>query len=396
MADLNDVMNAVKSISDRIDSIEKTGLSLGNDTKSIAERVATLEKSSAETTSDVRELMQKSIAMPASAKKDEPRDLGSKFVLSNEYRSYKSSNRGKKDSVRLELASPIGTTTSNSVSINTFAPVTDVGIIADPRPTLVIESLFSRATVAGSSYKYYKFGNTIGTSETATGPAIVPEKSKKPETAYEGSVYLGSVDTIAHWAKLTEQFMEDDANIVSMINTDMIYEVNKKVDYQLLNGSGSGELGGLSLSGNYTDYNTLASLASGDTLIDVVRKVYFTMRKNAIDNIKLLLNPMDWCAVLGTKNDNKDYMISGIVDLPAQKIYGIPVIISDSVPVGKYFMGDFYTGGKIFERTGISLEMDRDDDDFTKNLITLRVERRLGFSVVQPKCIGYGNFAPVP
>ena len=392
--DLNDIMTATKSIGDRISGIEN---SLSESVKKLNERVETLEKSSANTVSDVRELMQKSVASePTHASAPVRNTLGDKFVNSDAYKTFKSSPRDRKSGVRIELASPIGTTAGNSVSINTYAPVTDVGIVTDPRAVLKIESLFSRATVAGSSYKYLKFGNTIGTSETATGPAVVAEGAAKPETAYEGTIVLGSVDTIAHWTKLTEQFMEDDANIVSMINDDMVYELNKKIDVQLLSGTGSGQLGGMSLSANHTDYSSLAGLASGDTLIDVVRKVYFTMRNAGIDNITLLLNPMDWSAVLGTKNANKDYLVPGIVDMAAQRLYGIPVILSSHVTAGTYFMGDFYMGGKIFERSGIALEMDREQDDFTKNLITLRVERRLGFTVVQPKAISYGTFAPVP
>lgn len=394
MADINDIMEAVKSVNNHIVSMEKTGESLSNDFKALSERVATLEKSSSDTVSDVRELMQKSVSMPAN-KESEARDFGSMLVKSKEYRAYKSGMKGKKDGFRLELASPIGTTASNSISVNTFAPVTHDGMVTDPRPKLIIESLFSRSFVSGSAFKYIKFGNTIGTSETATGPAVVAEKAKKPETAYAGSLVLGSVDTVAHLTKITEQFMEDDANIVTTINDDMVYELNKKVDNELLNGSGSGELGGLTLAGNHTDYSSTAGLASGDTLIDVVRKVYFAMRSNGIDNITLLLNPMDWCAVLGTKNGNKDYLINGIVDLPNEKIYGIPVKLSANVPAGKYFMGDFYTGGRIYERSGISIEVDREEDDFSKNLITMRVERRLGFAVKQPKCIAYGAFQEV-
>ena len=396
MADLNDVMNAVKSISEHIDSMEKTGNELGTATKNISERLCTLEKSSGDTTNDVRELMQKSVSMPsAGGKQNERSDFGSRFVNSEGYRNYKSNLRTKKETFRLALASPIGTTASNSISVNTFADVTHDGIVTDPRPKLVIESLFSRAVVSGSAYKYIKFDNTIGTSETATGPAVVAEMAKKPETAYSGSLVLGSVDTVAHLTKLTEQFMEDDSNLVSTINDDMIYELNKKVDYELLNGSGSGELGGLTLAGNYTDYTSLAGLASGDTLIDVIRKVYFALKASSIDNVKLLLNPMDWCAVLGTKNATKDYLVPGIVDLPNQKIYGVPVILSSHVPASKYFMGDFYTGCRIYERSGIAVELDREEDDFSKNLVTMRVERRLGFAVKQPKCIAYGNFAEV-
>lgn len=76
-----------------------------------------------------------------------------------------------------------------------------------------------------------------------------------------------------------------------------------------------------------------------------------------------------------------------------QRIWGVPVILNANVQSGKFHMGNFYQGGKIIERSGVALEMDREQDDFTKNLVTLRAERRLDFAVVQPKALCYGDFS---
>ena len=173
----------------------------------------------------------------------------------------------------------------------------------------------------------------------------------------------------------------------------MRYQLNKVIDYQIVRGTGSGQLKGLNQSGNYTDYITGSGFTTGDTVIDLVLKVKTQMEAAGITNITLLLNPIDWCKVLCAKNVNKDYLIPGIVDVPMQRIWGIPVVLSGCVESGKFHMGNFYEGGKVIERSGIAVELDREQDDFTKNLMTLRVERRLDFAVVQPKALAYGNFA---
>lgn len=399
--ELEEIMTAVKSVGSRIDDLDNSQKSasenVSNIEKALVERLETLEKAQADIKSDVFDCLQKSVKVNGNSKMENvSKDIGSQFVSNEAFKAMKSS-LGRHSSVRVELtASPIGTTASNSVSVNTFASPYNAGVVTDPRAVLNIESLFGKLNVSGSSFTYTHLNDTISTSDTATGPAVVGEGASKPETAYEGQVYLGKIETIAHWTKVTEQLIADDANIVALINNDMQYQVNKLVDKQLLVGTGVGELGGLANSGNYTDYNTLAGLASGDSLIDVVRKVRFAMNANNIDNLTLILNPMDWCAVLGTKNANRDYLIPGIVDLAGQRIYGIPVVLNAGVTSGKYFMGDFFQGAKIFERSGIAVEMDREQDDFTKNLMTLRVERRLGFAVMQPKAIAYGDFAVQP
>lgn len=328
------------------------------------------------------------VAGTASAK-----TAGERFAASQEYQAFKSQIAGNRHaSFKLDLAAaPETTQASNSVSRTTFAPPAELGIVTDPRQVLALESLFGHVFINSSAYQYVKYGYV--TTETATGPAVTAEAAAKPEANYSGTIVNGAVSTIAGWTKVTEQMLQDDANLVSFINDDLAYQLNLVIDHQIAQGTGSGQLKGLNQSGNYTDYITPAGLESGDTVIDLILKVKGAMEAAAITNIAVLLNPQDWVEVLGVKNVNKDYIVPGILDLPAQRIWGTPVILSSSVQKGKFHMGNFALGAKIIERAGLSVEMDREGDDFTKNLMTIRAERRLDLAVVQPKALAYGNFA---
>ena len=367
-------------------SIEKLTGMVAEKTAATNERINAMEK-------ELSALQQNAAGIPAAVSAPAFRTYGEAFVADKAFQDFKASISGNRHAgFRKELAAaPETTAASNTVSRGTLAVPTELGLVTDPRQVLNIESLFGRLTVGGSAYQYVKYGYT--TTETATGPAVVAEGAAKPEANYAGSIQTGTVKTIAAWTKMTEQMIADDANIVSFINADMQYQLNKVIDYQLVRGTGSGQLKGLNQSGNYTDYITGSGFTTGDTVIDLVLKVSAQMRAANINNITLLLNPVDWVKVLTAKNVNKDYLIPGIVDIPTQRIWGIPVILSGSVESGKFHMGDFFAGGKIIERSGIAVEMDREQDDFTKNLMTLRVERRLDFAVVQPKALAFGTFA---
>lgn len=367
-------------------SIEKlTGL-VAEKTAAANERINAMEK-------ELSALQQNAAGIPAAVSAPAFRTYGEAFVADKAFQDFKASISGNRHAgFRKELAAaPETTAASNTASRGTLAAPTELGLVTDPRQVLNIESLFGRLTVGGSAYQYVKYGYTA--TDTATGPAVVAEGAAKPEANYAGTIQTGTVKTIAAWTKMTEQMIADDANIVSFINADMQYQLNKVIDYQLVRGTGSGQLKGLNQSGNYTDYITGSGFTTGDTVIDLVLKVSAQMRAANINNITLLLNPVDWVKVLTAKNVNKDYLIPGIVDIPTQRIWGIPVILSGSVEAGKFHMGDFFAGGKIIERSGIAVEMDREQDDFTKNLMTLRVERRMDFAVVQPKALAYGTFA---
>lgn len=393
MSNIDDISQMISTIDGKITDNAQTVASLQSEIQSLKgsqNSVSELENTIKSLQKEVQALQQAKAQSVITT--DNKMDYGSRFVASNEFKAFKSALRDRNASIRLELAAaPETTQASNSATRTSLAQPYEAGIVTDPRQVLAIESLFGKINIDVNAYQYIKYGFT--TTVTATGPAVVSEGSAKPESNYSGTIETGTIKTLAHWTKMTEQMIADNGNIVTFINDDMQYQLNKVIDAQIVNGTGSGQLKGLSVSGNYTDYITGAGIDTGDTVIDLILKVKTKMEVANIRNISLLLNPVDWCKVLCSKNVNKDYLIPGIVDIPQQRIWGVPVILSGSVTSGKFHMGNFYEGGKIFERQGVTVEMARSGDDFEKNLMTLRVERRLDFAVVQPKALAYGDFS---
>lgn len=393
MSNIDEISQMISTIDGKITDNAQTVASLQSEIQSLKTSqgsVSELENTIKSLQKEVQALQQTKAQSVITT--DNKTDYGSRFVNSNEFKAFKSALRDRNASVRLELsAAPETTQASNSATRTSLAQPYEAGIVTDPRQVLAIESLFGKINIDVNAYQYIKYGFT--TTLTATGPAVVSEGSAKPESNYSGIIKTGTIKTLAHWTKMTEQMIADNGNIVAFINDDMQYQLNKVVDAQIVNGTGSGQLEGLSASGNYTDYITGAGIDTGDTVIDLILKVKTKMEAANIRNISLLLNPVDWCKVLCSKNVNKDYLIPGIVDIPQQRIWGVPVILSGSVTSGKFHMGNFYEGGKIFERQGVTVEMARSGDDFEKNLMTLRVERRMDFAVVQPKALAYGDFS---
>ena len=393
MSNIDEISQMISTIDGKITDNAQTVASLQSEIQSLKtsqNSVSDLENTIKSLQKEVQALQQAKAQSVITT--DNKMDYGSRFVSSNEFKAFKSALRDRNASVRLELsAAPETTQASNSATRTSLAQPYEAGIVTDPRQVLAIESLFGKINIDVNAYQYIKYGFT--TTLTATGPAVVSEGSAKPESNYSGIIKTGTIKTLAHWTKMTEQMIADNGNIVAFINDDMQYQLNKVIDAQIVNGTGSGQLEGLSASGNYTDYITGAGIDTGDTVIDLILKVKTKMEAANIRNISLLLNPVDWCKVLCSKNVNKDYLIPGIVDIPQQRIWGVPVILSGSVTSGKFHMGNFYEGGKIFERQGVTVEMARSGDDFEKNLMTLRVERRMDFAVVQPKALAYGDFS---
>lgn len=374
-----EVGEMVKSNAETVKGINETVSSLKADNEAIHRELAALQQNQS----------------TPEATKAEATDAGTMFVKSAGYEDFKKSYRGNRNAnyrFEMKAAAPETTQASNSYSRTAFALPASLGLVSDPRQVLNIANLFGRIQINTNSYEFVRYN--YKTTLTATGPASVAEGAAKPESNYGGTIQTGTIKTLATWTKLTEQMIADNANIVSFINDDLPYQLDKVIEYQILRGSGSnGEFSGLNQSDNFTDYISGITFGANDTEIDLVLRVKSAMEAAGVTGVMLLLNPADWCKVLTAKNVNKDYLIPGIVDIPTKTIWGVPVVTNPFVAAGKFYLGNFAEAGKIVEREDLAIEMDREQDDFTKNLMTLRVERRLDFAVMQPKAVCYGDFA---
>lgn len=307
---------------------------------------------------------------------------GAEFVNSNAFKNFEKSNFKGHMSYEFAKATPLTNNLAEPYSVGTVGGVSDQGFVEDPKVVLNIENLFAHAPIADNTFLYMPL--------TVTGNAgFVAEGADKPETTFKVDAKTGQVKTIATWTKVSEQLFADKSQLINILDNNLTHAVDVTVQNQLISGDGVGEnLSGISKAGNFTDYATGSGTATNT--VDLLRNVAFKMRGANIDNLTIVLNWSDWSALLGLKSTTNEYLINGILDPVKQTIYGIPVVLSSAMTAGKFAMGNFKMGGIVFDKTAMSLEIDRTGDDFTKNLITIRAERRLGFAVVQPKAICYG------
>lgn len=308
---------------------------------------------------------------------------GAEFINSNAFKNFEKSNFKGHMSYEFAKATPLTNDLGTPYSVGTIGGVSDQGFVEDPKAILNIENLFAHAPIADNTFLYMPLTVT-------SNAGFIAEGSAKPETTFKVDAKTGQVKTIATWTKVSEQLFADKSQLINILDNNLTHAVDVTVQNQLISGDGLGEnLSGISKVGNFTDYVTSSGTATNT--VDLLRNVAFKMRGANIDNLSIVLNWSDWSALLGLKSTSNEYLINGILDPVKQTIYGIPVVLSSAMTAGKFAMGNFKMGGIVFDKTAMALEIDRTGDDFTKNLITIRAERRLGFAVVQPKAICYGD-----
>lgn len=174
----------------------------------------------------------------------------------------------------------------------------------------------------------------------------------------------------------------------------MLYKLALKIDNQLISGDGSAtQLSGFLNTGNHTDYSASVTPPAGSTLIDFALLIKTQLETLGYAPRYLVLNPADWAALALLKDSQKRYLLGNPAAVTEKKLWGVDVVTSASMTAGKYLIADFAIGSTIFDRQEMAVEIARESDDFIKNLLTIRVERRLGLVVDTPAAIGGGNWA---
>lgn len=388
MSELDTILKSLDEVGAKINAIDADGKAsitavkeemkkLGEEQLKFAKELAALQQASAD---------------GASESDNRVKSIGEKFTESANYKAFSANTRdvrGARHIVSTKSDSPTVSTVSPAISRNTIAaPYQVQGIWGAPEQQLIVENLIPHIPVSSSAVEYLKhtgFTNNAG---------VVAEGDAKAESTFEFDLATANVVTIAHWTKITEQLAADAPAVTAYINAKMMYGLQLKVDNQIISGTGtSTQLGGFLKSGNHTDYSSAVTIPTGANLMDFALLIKTKLDTLGYPPKVLLLNPADWAGLALLKDTQKRYLLGGPAGVTTKSLWGLPVETSASVPSGKYVMADFALGSTIYDRQEVALEIDREGDDFRKNLLTIRVERRLGLGVEDAAAIAGGNWS---
>lgn len=264
------------------------------------------------------------------------------------------------------------------------------GILPKSVRPLSIEALFPSSPISGNSFEY------VQEKGFYNGANVVKEGSQKPFSSIKFEVKTGKVHTVAHLAKVSKQMLEDAPALISYLNNRMTYGVDLVVEDMLISGEGGeNELSGIFTEGNYTPVNaTAGDLGNAPNLYDLILFAKSKIQQAYFRPNMILLNPADWVKMLFVKNSSGDYYLSGPVNVSAKTLWGLPVLDSQAIPEGKFMVVDTTQAATVWHRSGLTLEMfEQDADNVQKNLVTIRAERRLGFSIERPEALVGGTLA---
>lgn len=313
---------------------------------------------------------------PASAE-GKSESAGMEFVGSEAFKSLAS---GQREKVRLEVKNTVladGTTTF---------PLQRPGIIPGSFAPLTMRQLIPTIQVTVNSVKSLReLAWTNAAAEVAQGAA-------KPESALTFEEYDVPIQTIAHWIKVSNQLLADAPAVAAYIDTRLRDGLAQRVDRQILLGDGvSPNLSGLTGAGNFTAFTA----TSGANLVESINKAKYNRWAvgEVVDTV--VVNPADWAAMEIAKDTEGSYLYGAPGVSGNMSAFGVQIVISANMPAGQFLIGSLRSAATIYQRQGAVVEMGFVNDDFTRNLLTIRAEERLGLAVDRPVAIMYGPITAI-
>jgi len=301
---------------------------------------------------------------------------GEEFVKSEQFKALVT---GQLQRARLEVKN---TVVSNSTTV---FPQQQPGVIRGDFAPLTVREIFRTVPVSSNMV------NSLREASWTNSAAEVSQGALKPESDITFEQYNVPITTVAHWLKVSNQLLADAPAIMAYIDTRARDGLAQRIDAQLLNGNGtSPNLSGLTDSGNFTAYTA----NSGDLLVDAINRAKYALW--ALGNMPdvVIVNPADFGAMERTREGvgSGAYLYGMPGTMAGINPFGVRVVLSNNMEQGKFLVAAINTAAVLYNRSGAVVEMGYVGTDFTQNLVTLRIEERLGLGVEKPSAILYGSF----
>jgi len=218
-------------------------------------------------------------------------------------------------------------------------------------------------------YQANKDGAAGGTAEGALKNQIDFDLVVNSETVKKRTAFI----------KISEEMLGDIDFMQSEINNELTRELLKDVESQVYEGDGTGNnLNGIRTVSTAFAAGTFAGTVDNANVVDVlaVAMNQIMIAEQGMPNY-ILMHPSDVTALKLVKVSSTDKryverlaLIGGNLSLD-----GIPIIASTLVTQDKYLIGNF-DFATVYQKGAPSIEVGRDSDDFTKNLVTVLIEWR--------------------
>lgn len=307
------------------------------------------------------------------------------LIESDEVKAFASKVRSDERG-RISISVPRAALISSGVAEGVIEPHRVPGIMQQAKQRLFIRDLITPGKTTQPAISWVQ--QTGFTNNAAT----VAENTKKPESEIEFATKLTGVATIAHLFKASKQVMDDFPQLKSLVDAELRYGLKYVEEQQILFGDGTG----VNLKGIVPQATKFKAdfKAGKHTAIDDIRLAMLQSQLARLPASGIVMHYTDWAKVETLKDDVGRYIFGNPSALAVPSLWGLPVVETEIAAfLGKFLTGGFAGGAQIFDREDANVVISTENnDDFEKNMITVRCEERLALALYRPESFIHGDF----
>ena len=203
------------------------------------------------------------------------------------------------------------------------------------------------------------------------------------EAALAYTEQTANVRKIAVFIPTTDEQLEDEARISSLLDNRLRFMIQQRLDLQLLVGNGTAP----NLEG-INDVTGIQTQALGsDSEQDAIYKAMTLVRTGTgrAEPSAVVIHPNDWQTIRLQTTTDGIYLWGSPSDTGADRIFGVPVVQSSAQTENTALVGDFANYCELVVRKGVEVQVsDSHDDYFVKGKKAIRASMRCAFPVYRP------------
>lgn len=280
--------------------------------------------------------------------------------------------------------------TSAAGTVNYLAQAQRAPFVAGTERQLIVRNLLPVYQTEAPLVEFAR--ENVFTNSAAPQAASSPNATDgqtKAESALTFTFVQSPMVTIAHWIPASRQILADAKMLGSYIDQRLRYGVLLEEEDEVLNSTGAnGELNGL--CNQATGYNRRAT---ADSRLDTVLKAFLqvTLSDYAADGI--VMSWVDWTEIMLLKDTQGRYLFGNPQDQSAPRLWGRPVVPTNTLTVGKFLTGAFQLAAALWDRELATVRISEHHDKFfIQNMVALLAEERVTLTVFRPAALVYGDF----
>lgn len=391
MANENELSQLAKDLKLATDNVKSTAEKHAAEIKNLGDATAETKSAADKALAEMNTLsarlqdIEVQLSRRAGTKSDdgETRSAGRQVIESDGFKAF--TENGGRGTTRIQVKA---VTSAAGSAGDLIAPDRRPEVLRTPRQRLRIRDLLAPGTTTSNSVE------AIRQTGFTNNAAVVAETTLKPESAITFEPFTVAVRTIAHWVPVSRQAMDDAPQLQSIIDSELRFGLDYAEEREMLTGDGTGQhLRGLIPEA--VAYSAPVTIPS-PTRLDMLRLAMLQASLAEYPATGIIIHPGDYLAITLLKNTAGDYIYANPQSVVGPTLWGLPVVETVAMSIDKFLVGAFAVAAQVYDRMGTEVLISSEDrDNFVKNMLTVRAEKRLALAVKRSEALVFGDFGAV-